>query len=430
VNQVNQSRWVPGVNIAQDETMIPHKGHRNPHHMFIRGKPHPNGLKATTMADASRYMYSVVLCRRTNEDEGEKMDPIMLSPLPRRWRRGPLLPPKKVHDMVKEVAASLPPGRHLYGDSYYGGLPVIETLAKMGHQATYTCSSNRPATIFHPLKAMLTTFGSSASSSGYYEVTLEGEREEIEPNNGGDDDLEEVDEDDEVVAATADVESDEGEQSDDTDDVEDAEDAEDDAESDESEEESDENSDSEEDPPESLTIHFAACAFQAARPMYLLSTGHPAGSSVMAEEEVESGRGKSKVRVRVPEARKAYNVHMHYVDDVNKEVLTHRFPHRYRRWKAALGMFYIRLLINNARVVYTTNNGHVSTKRFLKGLISALAPLPRRPGLHILKSQRSKSGKCFVCRKRGRNSSTTSKCQTCGKWVHPDPRCANSLGHR
>jgi len=37
-------------------------------------------------------------------------------------------------------------------------------------------------------------------------------------------------------------------------------------------------------------------------------------------------------------------------------------------------MFYIRLLIHNARILYMANHDHISTTEFLKLLAAALAP--------------------------------------------------------
>ena len=47
-----QSLWNCSIDIAADESMVPYKGRRSPHHVFIPHKPHPNGLKLYTAADS------------------------------------------------------------------------------------------------------------------------------------------------------------------------------------------------------------------------------------------------------------------------------------------------------------------------------------------------------------------------------------------
>lgn len=37
--------WVPASYAVCDESLVPHKGRRNPHHVFIMRKPHPHGVK-------------------------------------------------------------------------------------------------------------------------------------------------------------------------------------------------------------------------------------------------------------------------------------------------------------------------------------------------------------------------------------------------
>lgn len=45
VNARAQALWTPGTNIAQDESMIPYRGKRNPHHVLVRNKPIPTASK-------------------------------------------------------------------------------------------------------------------------------------------------------------------------------------------------------------------------------------------------------------------------------------------------------------------------------------------------------------------------------------------------
>lgn len=54
--------------LAADETMVPINIRNVCHHMFIRGKPHPNGILATTMADRHLLLLGFRIRRRTRDD--------------------------------------------------------------------------------------------------------------------------------------------------------------------------------------------------------------------------------------------------------------------------------------------------------------------------------------------------------------------------
>eukprot|EP00734_Pompholyxophrys_sp_LG126_P000368 Pompholyxophrys_sp_v1_NODE_139_length_1613_cov_10.258023.p1 type:complete len:159 gc:universal NODE_139_length_1613_cov_10.258023:961-485(-) len=53
-----RTSWRLGTNLSLDESMIPHQGRKNPHHLFVPRKPHPHGLKLYTLADSSRFLFS------------------------------------------------------------------------------------------------------------------------------------------------------------------------------------------------------------------------------------------------------------------------------------------------------------------------------------------------------------------------------------
>ena len=348
-----------------------------PNHNFVRGKPHPNGIKVTTLADQSTYLYSLKICRRAKNDKGEANDPTLLNHKNPTWDRGPLFSSKKVHKLATSVTRNLPGSRHVYGDSYYGGIQVLEALHKQGHQGTYTCTAIRPAGVFKELKAKLSDFGSYASCSGVSQssVTLVNVR-----RRDGDEDEESGSED------------------------------------------------SDDELPDSMTLTFAGVAFQAARPMYLLSTGHPAGSTVMSTETDSMEDREVQRRILVPTARKEYTKRSGYVDEANDAILQHRFPHRFLRWKACLGGFFLRVLVHNSRVLFMASHGNISTTAFMTSLCTTLAPVRTRSMDHQLKSQGAKNADCFICYKSGHRNKTTLKCTTCNKWIHRG--CFNSPHHR
>jgi hypothetical protein len=65
--------YVPTINISSDETMCPTKSHFNPHHMYVPGKPHPNGCLSTSCGDENYVLLSIKLRRRFEID----YDPII-----------------------------------------------------------------------------------------------------------------------------------------------------------------------------------------------------------------------------------------------------------------------------------------------------------------------------------------------------------------
>ena len=47
--------WIPANTGVVDETLVPHKGRKNPHHVFIMRNPHPHGIKNWSLVDFSGY---------------------------------------------------------------------------------------------------------------------------------------------------------------------------------------------------------------------------------------------------------------------------------------------------------------------------------------------------------------------------------------
>lgn len=64
INENMQKVWQPANVGVIDETLVPHKGRKNPHHIFIICKPHPHGLKNWSLIDFSGYFVSFSLFRR------------------------------------------------------------------------------------------------------------------------------------------------------------------------------------------------------------------------------------------------------------------------------------------------------------------------------------------------------------------------------
>jgi hypothetical protein len=64
INNHMQAVWEPSNIAVVDETLVPHKGRKNPHHVFIVRKPHPHGLKNWSVVDFSGYFFAYSLFQR------------------------------------------------------------------------------------------------------------------------------------------------------------------------------------------------------------------------------------------------------------------------------------------------------------------------------------------------------------------------------
>lgn len=67
-NESLQGIYQPTCILSADETMTPSKSRNNPHHMFIPGKPHPNGTLFTSVADENHLILGYKIRRRDKED--------------------------------------------------------------------------------------------------------------------------------------------------------------------------------------------------------------------------------------------------------------------------------------------------------------------------------------------------------------------------
>ena len=103
-----------------------------------------------TAADAFEYVISILICKRTLEESGEKNDPILLAnPRPKIWVRGKPNPKKKTMvSQVLKLVEGISPGHHFVLDSLYGGIDLVEALRDLGHFATVSAKSTRPSFLF------------------------------------------------------------------------------------------------------------------------------------------------------------------------------------------------------------------------------------------------------------------------------------------
>ena len=148
VNETSQELWNCSVFISSDESMVAHQGRNNPHHLFIKGKPHPNGVKFYTAADSFKYLWKIILHKRTEDDKRPIDDPIMMRNGKPAWSRGDPAPKLPVPDIVGQMGADFPPGHHFVLDQYYGSVNGALALLELGHHATMSCRADRPSYLF------------------------------------------------------------------------------------------------------------------------------------------------------------------------------------------------------------------------------------------------------------------------------------------
>lgn len=102
--------------------MAPWKGRKKGLRVFIRDKPHPNGIKIYILADRTGYVYDFWIYRGTQPSTKE---------------------------IVLAFANCLPgPGYILTFDAYYGGWNIAVELDAQQQYFVASCSANRPSAVF------------------------------------------------------------------------------------------------------------------------------------------------------------------------------------------------------------------------------------------------------------------------------------------
>lgn len=144
--QSTQKVYVPTLSLASDETMTPTKSKINPHHMYVPGKPHPNGILSTSCGDGNGILLSLQVRRRTTED----LEPLLASSrADLSFDRDDFTPAgkKKMKNLIVDLC-NYNQGSTVVIDRLYGGLDVVEDLAKKKVFCVAKCKANRPTSIF------------------------------------------------------------------------------------------------------------------------------------------------------------------------------------------------------------------------------------------------------------------------------------------
>jgi hypothetical protein len=145
--------------------------------MFVVRKPWPHGNKFFVAADASLYVFSFFLAKRTDE---EHPDPPMLRQA-REKKKGPWRGKKVAHSVPSiftSLLGDLEPGHCVAADSYFGGVQPLNTLTSMGHTGVLACQEKRPSFIFQTHLAHvvsdLSHHGEYAAGTGLLRFDCEG----------------------------------------------------------------------------------------------------------------------------------------------------------------------------------------------------------------------------------------------------------------
>ncbi len=142
MNKQMEMMWVPATAAVVDETLVAHKGRKNPHHVFIMRKPHPHGIKVWSLVDYSGYFYSFSLFRRN-------------------------CAPEKSSTTLCRMSSKMPTGSLITADSYFGSVEAMEELSKQGKYCLFSCNQNRPSALFRDyLCERVAKEGDSASLTG------------------------------------------------------------------------------------------------------------------------------------------------------------------------------------------------------------------------------------------------------------------------
>ena len=113
--------WDPAKIAVVDGSLVPHKGRKNLHYVFIIQKPHPHGLKKWSLVDFSRYFLGYSLFCHDKTRAGltyEAADQTLLC-----------------------MSDVLPSGTLIVANSYFGSIKALEVLARKGKYGLFSMNS-------------------------------------------------------------------------------------------------------------------------------------------------------------------------------------------------------------------------------------------------------------------------------------------------
>src|SRR3990167_3912523 len=136
--------WIPGSELSFDEMMVHFQGDC-PHHVFIKRKPHPHGMKLWSLVDLDKFVNHIQLYRRSTEEYDL---PVIYNGNNKFTRICDVDSESTTATVIKMLAPMSPFKGIIYVDSYFGSLDLFETLTDEGFDCVAACRKDRPSWLF------------------------------------------------------------------------------------------------------------------------------------------------------------------------------------------------------------------------------------------------------------------------------------------
>lgn len=130
-----QRVWIPDSVIVVDESMVPTKSRKNPHHVYIARKPHPYGNKIWSLADKLGFLFSWRMYERSRTLQDLQYLHSLLASERKAEKKRLEKTKEKVEDTVRSLIKDLPQTLSSISTSHLAtpsssssGIPLISSL--------------------------------------------------------------------------------------------------------------------------------------------------------------------------------------------------------------------------------------------------------------------------------------------------------------
>jgi hypothetical protein len=360
--------------ITIDESMVPDYSRRNPHHHFVKRKPHPHGPKFITAADSDSFLLHFKLHKRAVVEDEEPA----LKRSKNTYERGEKLPTWHVEEMVDEMINNVKQPSIICTDSYYSCMKTIELVLSKGHDFVGSCRIDRPKEFFkeglndvepdeNGIKIAQGTFPIGGKRIPFTVSQMSDVGTVSRKRKRNDDGSWEI---------------------------------------------------SEEQESKNRTINIFS------------SLNH--GNSVVRNtcETFLDNEYVQKERI-VTKDYAHYLRQMGSVDRVNKSIMDVYYRHRKTRWRLTIILWIIYAFVHNIRIIYNSlvdASKKMNQKEFIKSLARGIYPVESINGHQLVKCPRSSCVICYSIKKdcNTARSSTEWRCTGCGP-MHK--KCFSSTNH-
>ncbi|KAG2389582.1 hypothetical protein C9374_014142 [Naegleria lovaniensis] len=354
IKEKAQSIWDVSTNVSIDESMIPHKGRKCPHHVFIPRKPHPHGMKLFTAACESGYIFNWMLHKRTSEEPKDLPFHRVINP---HYERGAKSQVVHSWEVVSAMIQPLTKHHVLYMDSYYGGMQVFNIAMEKKHDIVMSCRQDRPAVIFK--NGTYTLEQNELGVKSMRGTTYKGYSFAANsiPRGG-------------VKRAGQSSEQ-----------------------------------------AKSKKVKFTN----------IMSSLHDATAYVPTQREIISGDDYLKDMDLVPASFHDYLKHMGGVDRANSSIMSAYYRHRVFRWRVAVWIWTMNLMVHNARIIYNSLSPKPMTQsEFIIALAKTMYEVPTHSH-KLVPIPNGEKLDCRICYRfytsksgKKKRSKSTHMCTICG----------------